>query len=315
MNFNKYKLKKNGSKVTASVIRYLILIGFAYILLYPFLFMAINSFKTTSDWLDPTVDWIPKSLTGNNYVAAVTALDYFNSLYSTLKNVIVAALISFLSCALVGYGLARFDFVGKKLLVGIMILCILIPDPMVMVASYDNFRHFDVLGILDFLGDITGYELRPNIINTPLVFWLPALFATGLKNGLFIYIYTQFFKGLPKELEEAAWVDGAGPFKTFFKIVLPSSGSATITVIVFAVVWYYNDYYQSQIYLSDKFPLSVMLANFSSNLTSDFTSKYALSLGSLILTSSFIAIVPLLIYFLLLQRKFVQSIATSGIVG
>ncbi len=314
-NINKYKLKKKSVAFIASLARYLVLIGFAYILFYPFMFMALNSIKSASDWLDPTVEWLPKHFSTTNYTAAFKVIDYFNSLFSTFKNEIIAAGISFLTCAIAGYGLARFDFKGKKLLTGVMILCILVPDTMVMIASYDNFRHLDFLGILGLINNLTGYDLRPSIIDTPLVFWIPAIFATGLKNGLFIYIYTQFFKGLPKELEEAAWIDGAGPFKTFFKIVMPSSGSAAITVLVFSMVWYYNDYYQSQIYLSDKYPLSVMLANFSNNLTADITNEFKLSLGSLILTSSFIAIVPLLIFFLFLQRKFAQSIATCGIVG
>ncbi|MBR3300418.1 MAG: carbohydrate ABC transporter permease [Clostridia bacterium] len=315
MTLNKYKLKKTGGHVVADILRWLVLIGFAYIVLYPFLFMAVNSVKSAKDWIDPTVEWIPKSFSTLNFVGAVKVLEYDKVLLSTFVNMIVAALISFLSCSLVGYGLARFDFLGKKLLLGIMILLILIPDPMIMIASYDNFRHFDFLGIVKLIERFSPYEdIRPNLIDTPLVFWLPALLGTGLKNGLFIYIYTQFFKGLPKELEEAAWVDGAGPFKTFFRIVLPSSGSATITVLVFSVVWYYNDYYQSQIYLSKNFPLSVRLANFNSYLTG-LSDKYTLNQGALLLTSCFIAIVPLLIYFLLLQRKFVQSIATSGIVG
>ena len=314
MTFNKYKLKKTGAQVVANISRWLVLIGFAYIVLYPFIFMAVNSVKSAKDWIDPTVEWIPKKFSAVNFIGATQVLDYKNVLISTFVNMIVAALISFLSCALVGYGLARFNFVGKKLLLGVMILMILIPDPMIMIATYDSFRHFDVLGILKLLENISGYYIRPNLIDTPLVFWLPALLGTGLKNGLFIYIYTQFFKGLPKELEEAAWVDGAGPLKTFFRIVLPSSGSATVTVLVFSVVWYYNDYYQSQIYLSKNFPLSVRLANFSSYL-SGLSSKYTLNEGALLLTSCFIAIVPLLIYFLLLQRKFVQSIATSRIVG
>ncbi|MCQ2454983.1 MAG: carbohydrate ABC transporter permease [Clostridia bacterium] len=315
MTYNKYKLKKKSISFLASLARYLILIGFAYILFYPFLFMALNSIKTPADWLDPTVEWIAKGVTLDNYKAAIATLKYFPSLLSTLKNEIVASLISFLSCALVGYGLARFDFTGKKFLTGVMILCILIPDPMVMIASYNNFHYLDIFGILGGISKLVGHELRPNILDTPFVFWIPAVLGTGLKNGFFIYIYSQFFKGLPKELEEAAWIDGAGPFKTFFKIVLPSSGSATITVLVFSVVWYYNDYYQSQIYLSKNYPLSVMLANLEANLTSEISSAFKLSLGTLILTCSFIAIIPLLIYFLSLQRKFVQSIATCGIVG
>ncbi|MBO4693121.1 MAG: carbohydrate ABC transporter permease [Clostridia bacterium] len=314
-NINKYKLKRRVVWDVASLCRYLVLIAFAYILFYPFLFMAINSFKTTADWLDPTVQWVPKSLSLKNFKISFEALDYVRSISSTFLNQVAASLISFFTCAVVGYGLARFEFRGKKLLIGFMILCILIPDPMVMIASYDNFRHLDFLGILGLLSKLVGRELRPSVLDTPLVFWLTSLFSVGLKNGLFIYIYMQFFKGLPKELEEAAWMDGAGPWKTFLKIVLPSSGAAAITVLVFAVVWYWNDYYQAQIYLSGNYPVSVVLANFTSNLTSEITKKFTFSLGSLIITSCFLSILPLLAYFLFMQRKFVQSISTSGIVG
>lgn len=312
---NKYKLKKQSASVVASVARYLTLIAFAYILFYPFLFMGINSFKNTADWLDPTVQWVPKSLSLHNIKVALIAMDYFRSVGSTFLNEVSAAFISFFTCAVVGYGLARFEFRGKRLLIAFMILCILVPDPMIMVASYDNFRHLDFLGILGLLSKLFGVELRPSVVNTPLVFWLTSLFSMGLKNGLFIYIYMQFFKGLPKELEEAAWIDGAGPWKTFLRIVLPSSGAAAVTVLVFAVVWYWNDYYQAQIYLAENFPVSVMLATFKSSLTSEITKQFTFSLGSLIIAACFISILPLLVYFLFMQRKFTQSIATCGIVG
>ncbi len=314
-NINTYKLKRRGAATLASIARYLILIAFAYILFYPFLFMAVNSFKSTADWLDPTVMWIPKGISFTNYRIAIKALNYVSSLGSTFLNQVASALISFFTCAVVGYGLARFEFRGKKILIAFMILCILVPDPMIVVASYDNFSHLDFLGILGLLSKLFRVELRPSVVDTPLVFWLTALLSTGLKNGLFIYIYMQFFKGLPKELEEAAWMDGAGPWKTFLRIVLPSSGAAAITVLVFAVVWYWNDFYQAQIYLSGNFPISVMLANFKSNLTSEITKQFTFSLGSLIITSAFLSILPLLAYFLVMQRKFVQSISTCGIVG
>lgn len=314
-NVNRYKLKKQSASVVASIARYLTLIAFAYILFYPFLFMGINSFKNTADWLDPTVQWVPKSLSLHNIRVALVAMDYFRSVGSTFLNEVSAALISFFTCAVVGYGLARFDFRGKRLLITFMILCILVPDPMIMVASYDNFRHLDFLGILGLISKFAGVELRPSVVNTPLVFWLTSLFSMGLKNGLFIYIYMQFFKGLPKELEEAAWIDGAGPWKTFLRIVLPSSGAAAVTVLVFAVVWYWNDYYQAQIYLAENFPVSVMLATFKNSLTSEITKQFTFSLGSLIIAACFISILPLLVYFLFMQRKFTQSIATCGIVG
>ena len=312
---NYYRLKKQSVAWVASLARYLILIAFAYVLFYPFIFMIINSIKNTADWLDPTVQWIPKEFTWDNVIAASQVLKYGTSLMSTVVNGIVSALISFFTCAVIGYGLARFDFRGKKILIGIMILLILVPDPMLMIASYDNFRHFDFLGILSGISKLIGHDIRLNLIDTPFVFWLPALLGTGLKNGLFIYIYMQFFKGLPKELEEAAWIDGAGPWQTFLRIVLPSSGAAAITVLVFAVVWYYNDYYQAQLYFSENYTLSVMLANFKANISSNLSKEFSLSAGALLTAASFITIAPMLVYFLFMQRKFVQSIATCGIVG
>jgi multiple sugar transport system permease protein len=269
------------------------------------------------DWLDPTVTWVPKSLNFDNFTVAFKYLDYWKTLGYTALNCIIPALISFFTCAVAGYGLARFKFKGRGILNAIMIICIMIPDPLIMIPSYNNFRHLDFLGIFGLIYRLTGTDLRISIINTPLVFIIPAILAVGIKNGLFIYIYSQFFKGLPKELEEAAWIDGAGPYKTFMNIVLPSSGASNITVLVFAIVWYWNDYYQAQIYLSDKQPMSVVLSNFNTNLTllGDIRNQYAFANGTLLLTCCLIAILPVLIFFLFMQRKFVQSIATCGIVG
>ena len=297
--------------------RYLLLVGFAYVLIYPFIFMIVNSFKGPVDWFDPTVIWVPKGFSLDNYVIAMRYMNYVSAFAQTLICGMIPALLSFFTCAVAGYGLARFRFKGKGLLTALMILCIMVPDPMIMIPSYDNFRHLDFLGIFTLLFKLTGLDLRLSIIDTPLVFIIPALLATGLKNGLFIYIYSQFFKGLPKELEEAAWIDGAGPWKTFLNIVLPSSGASTVTVIVFSVVWYWNDYYLAQIYLSENFPLSVVLSNFNSNLSvlNEWKGEYLFTTGSLLLTCCFISIIPLLIFFLFMQRKFVQSIATCGIVG
>ena len=315
VKINKYRLKRKVPEFMFGIARYLILIGFAYILIYPFIFMAVNTIKTTEDWLDPTVQWVPKHLSFFNAKYAAEVLEYFPSLLSTLTNQIVASVISFFSCAVAAYGLARFDFKGKKLLVGVMILLILVPDPMLMVASYDNMRHLDILGILKLIGNVVGKDIRPSVVDTPFVFWLPALLGTGLKNGLYIYIFMQFFKGLPKELEEAAWIDGAGPWQTFIRIVMPSSGSASVTVLVFSVVWYFNDYYQAQIFFSENFPISVKLATFTTGLSSLVSQDLKFSIGALILAACFITILPLLAYFLVMQKKFVQSIATCGIVG
>ncbi len=317
MDLSYARVKKNTPTVMVYIFRYLILFCFAYVLVYPFIFMGVNSVKNPTDWFDPTVVWIPKGFSLDNFKASIIFLDYWKSFGSTFLNGMVPALVSFFSCAVAGYGLARFKFKGKSILNVIMILSIMIPDPLIMIPSYDNFRHLDILGIFKLINALTGVDLRISIVNTPFVFIIPAILATGLKNGLFIYIYSQFFKGLPKELEEAAWIDGAGPWKTFLSIVLPSSGASSVTVLVFSVVWYWNDYYQAQIYLSENFPLSVVLSNFNSNLSllNDISEKFSFTTGSLLMTCCFISVIPLLIFFLFMQRKFVQSIATCGIVG
>ncbi len=307
--------KRQRNKIISDLFRYIILIAFSYIMLYPFVYMLINSLKSFEDWFDPSVAWVPKVISFDNYFVAVKNLDYWHALFSTFKNGILPAIFSFISCAVAGYGLARYNFKGKRILFVIMVFCIIIPEMLTIIPSYNTFRHLDFLGILGFVRKTTGVDLRANLIDTPFVFWLPSMLSVGLKNSLFIYIYMQFFKGLPAALEEAAWIDGAGPWKTFLRIVVPSSGAAAITVMVFSVVWYWNDYYLSQIFLTKDFPLSVALANFNTNIAADIAVNYKFTLGSLLITSCFISILPLLCFFLVIQKKFVSSVVTSGIVG
>ena len=242
-------------------------------------------------------------------------IDYWSSLSSTLINEIVAALIEVFSCAVAAYGLARFNIRGKKVLTFIMILTMLIPFPMLLIPSYVNYKFVDFAGILNLLGRLVGRELRPSILDTPWVFWLPSLFAVGLRGSLFIYIYYQFFKGIPKELEEASWIDGANAWKTFFFIVIPSSGTAIITVLLFSVIWHWNDYYLAQTYLSENFPLGVQLVNIYQFFTGGVEGITSMNQGGVTMAACFLMIAPMLIFYILLQRRFIESVSTSGIVG
>ena len=149
--------------------------------------------------------------------------------------------------------------------------------------------------------------------------YLPAILAVGLKGGLFIYIYSQFFKSFPKELEEAASIDGAGHWRTFLNIVIPSSGSAIITVVLFAVVWHWNDYYLAQMYISSHSTLSTVLFNFNTNT---IVTKLGLDMVNgrmieipILLSGCLMFLLPLVVFYIVIQRKFITSITTSGIVG
>ena len=184
---------------------------------------------------------------------------------------------------------------------------------MIVVPSYLNFRHMDALGLLQGIGSLVGAELRPNLLDTPMTFWLPSLFGVGLRSGLFIYIYRQFFKGLPGELEEAAWIDGAGPWRTFLQIVLPSSGVAILTIVIFSLVWHWNDYYQSVMYFNENFSLAVVLAQLESELVAAGLNQDVNVCVRM--AGCLLFVLPMLVVYLFLQKYFIKSIDRVGIVG
>lgn len=305
-------------KLILNICRYMFFVSFGFVLIYPIMFLFSRAVMDYSDYFNPSVQWISRSFTLKNFITAFKALELPKSLWVTLSFEIVAALLQFCSCAVAAYGLARFKFRGRGIITAIMILTILVPSTMIITPSYVNFSQMDFLGILGLLSKITGHELRPNLIDTPFVFYLPSIFGVGLKGGLFIYIYTQFFKGLPKELEEAAAIDGAGPWKTFLRIVVPSSGNASITVLLFSVVWHWNDYYLSTMYLSGNRTLGAILYEFSTpQVEAAGIELSMLQVQTRYVTAAacLVFLIPILLFYLIMQRKFIASIATSGIVG
>lgn len=311
-------IKNRTKNIIANTARYVFLLAFSYVLIYPLFFMISGSFKSLSDFFDPTVEWIPKRPVMENFTIAFKAMDFGNAFKNTLLLEIVSAVIEILSCMVAAYGLARFRFKGKKILEFMMLLTIFIPTAMIIIPSYMNYSKMDILGILGLVNKITGHDLRPNILDSYLVMWLPSLFAVGIKGGLFIYIYKQFFQGLPREFEEAAYIDGAGPLKTFLSVILPASGVPIVTVSMFSVVWHWNDYYVAAMYMSKKYPLSVQL-NALPNLISSYMSSngsgLSIATGPILLAGCLMTVIPLLIFYVILQRRFIASVANSGIVG
>ena len=238
-------------------------------------------------------------------------MNYLKSLWVTIYIQFVSAIIEVITCAIAAYGFARFEFKGKRLLFGLVLLTILIPPQMIAVPMYLNYAHLDFLGILKEIGSLIGKDIRPNVLNTAQVFYLPSLFGVGLRSGLFIFIYRQFFKSMPKELEEAAWIDGADPVKTFVKVIIPSSGVVILTVCIFSIVWHWNDYYLSTLYLNDKFPLSVSLAQ----ITAGVRQVAAEDNRGVRMAGCLLFVMPILIMYAILQKRFISSIDRVGIVG
>lgn len=316
---NKTVLKNKTKGVGVSVLRMLFLLAFEFVLLYPVIFMISNSFKVTSDTLNPAVKWFSLSPTTYGYKVALMAFDYWNGLKITFLFGIVSGLIEVVTCAVYAYGLSRFELRFKKIWMFLLIVTILIPDVMLIIPRILNFRYMDVFGILGLFYKLTGVDLRVNITDTVWTFYLPSLFGVGLKGGLFIYIYMQFFKGLPKELEEAAWIDGAGPVQTFIRIIIPSSGVVILTVFIFSFIWHWNDWLLATMYTENNHTLAFTLRNISGyigqlwssmKISADSSAYYGAPLAACLM---FIA--PPTLLYVILQRHFIESVDRVGIVG
>ncbi len=300
-------------KTIVNIIRYFFLISLSYIVLYQIAFMLSQAFKPEPQLYDPSVVWLPKTFTLNNIKLAWETLDYIKSFANTLLIPVGSGLVQVLTCSLCAYGLARFRFRGSKLLFALVLLTILVPPQMIIIPMYLNYYHLDFLGILGLLGRLLGVELRPNVLDTSLTFYLPALFGVGLRSGLFIFIYRQFFLKMPQELEEAAWIDGAGPLRTFLSVIIPSSGVVMLTVTIFSVIWHYNDYFLSAMYLTEQTTLAVALEGIASqSATQGVAADYERLLK---MSGSLLFIIPVLIMYMILQKRFIQNIDRVGIVG
>lgn len=310
------KSRKTVLSVLVSIFRLIFLVSIGYIILFPIFSATSAALKTETARFDVTLYWLPREITFEHFLNAFKVLNLPTTLIKTFFVNILSAIIEVATCAITAYGFARFKFKLNKPLQGLLILSILIPMQFYIVSIVVNYKHLDFIGLLGLFKNLTGFDLRLNILNTNFTFYLPSLFGVGLRSGILIYIYIQFFIGLPKELEEAAWIDGAGPLKTFASIAIPSSMVVILVVTVFSVIWHYNDYYLSIMFFNSNYPLAVQLSNIQALLSgSEFLSLSTAAKNSIIMASCLVFIVPMLVFYLCVQNKFVQSIDRIGITG
>lgn len=297
---DKVKVKKYAFRYTVSIVRWIFIIGMCFVVLYPLFKQIALSFMSASDLFDATVNYIPKHVTFNNYVQAWKALGGWTTALNSLFLTLGSSLLIVVSATLVGYGLARFKFKLNGLIFGVVILALVVPSDLFFTPRYQMFSQ---MGLID----------------TPIPILLFAITCTGFKCSLYIFLMRQFFKGQPHELEEAAYVDGAGPLKTFIKIMLPGAVSMMITVFLFAFVWQWLDSSYTTIFMSNVDLISTkysMLNNVSwtQNIaTASGTSQLAVDLVKN--AGIIIIIAPLVVLYAFTQRFFVESISRSGLVG
>lgn len=296
-----------GREKIWSFFRLMILAGVGFIVLYPLIYMVSCAFRERIDMTDPTVMWIPRHFTLDIIKETWRAMDMGRTLTTTLLLNVGCSLVQVISCSVTGYGFARFSFRGKKILFGVVIMMILVPPQLISLPLYTQFRFFGIKGLFSV-----------NLIDSMLTMYLPAMTANGIRSGLMILIFRQFFKGLPRELEDAACIDGCGPFMTFVRVMIPNAASAFLTVFLFSVVWYWNDYYVSTSFFTDTQTVSTMLYDLdtilSRNLYGDANIKPAAR--ELIVwkeAGCLMSILPILIMYIFLQKHFTEGIERSGL--
>ena len=299
-------------KVVWAILRYVLLIGISYIILYPFITKIAGSFMSTTDFTDQTVKLISKNPTFEQWIFIVKENKYWEALFNTERISLLSALFQTLICAIIGYGFAKFKFKGRDILFLAVIVSLLIPHDTLLLSMFMKFRYFDILGIWEL---ITGSPA--NWLNSEKPIYLLSLTGLAFKNGLYIFMFRQFYKGVPDELEEAAYIDGTGVFETFFRIIMPLSVPMMTTVFMFAFSWQWTDtfYTASPFFTASSQP---MLANIVNKIPPSLEIQYAATTlweSAITNTSGLLVILPLFIVFLFAQRSFVEGIERSGIVG
>lgn len=317
MTYDQFKQSHRARKMKRGFLKtleYLLLIGLSYYILSPLVLKIATSFMPESDLLDGLVVYIPKNFTLWNYRRAAEFLNYGEALRNTALISLMAGILQMLVCSLVGYGLAKFKFRGRKIVMAVVLFSIITPPLTYQTSMYLKFRYFDVFGIIKA---VTGSSI--NLLDSlwPLVILSVTGFA--FKNGLYIFMMMQFFRGFPEELEEAAYVDGYGVFRTFFRIILPNSVPMLITIFTFAFAWQWTDTFYTSMFFSRIKTLSNMLSrgfegmNVEGHLSALKSGQpLTIALGG---TYSLMVIIPLILVYVFTQRFLTQGIERSGIVG
>lgn len=300
--FRKWKLSSFWAGKAGRLMLYVCLICISYVFLYPFLYMIITSLMSMEDLVDAAVQWIPSSLYFTNYEDAWRGLTYPSYFLNSVIVALGATAGHLISCSLVGYGFARYRSKFTDAMFVLVLLVMIVPVQTTIVSSYMMYSNF-------------------NWLDTFIPLIVPAFFGFGLRGSLFIFIFRQNFLGMPKELEEAAFIDGCGKLRTYFKVALPIAQPSLLVTMILSIVWHWNDYVEPNYYITDQTRkmLPMLLSNLHKLAVGAGNSLYnseefVYTMGTA-MAGAFLVLLPILIFYLIFQRQFVTSIERTGLVG
>ncbi len=313
------------TKVLVYIFKFLFLLGISYVILFPFYSKIASSFMSPEDFVDVTVSLIPKHPTLGTYKAIFIDNKYVEAFLNTLLLSGMCAILQTFVCCLIGYGFAKFKFKGNKFLFLLVVFTMVVPHSTLQLSMFMKFRYFDIgignFAIFNLLGGglvDSIHVLKDPYLNLINTYWpLVILSATGLafKNGLYIFMLRQFFKGVPDELEESAYLDGAGTLYTFIRIILPLSIPMLITVFMFSFSWQWTDNYYTSVFFTTSGPkLMPDIVKVPKSLDTSYAGEnmYVAAIRN---TCGIMILLPLIILYVFMQRYIIQGIERSGITG
>jgi len=269
-----------------AILRHAGLVLFGLFMLYPLIWMAVSAFKPSHLVLtDPSI--IPTELTLENFVNGwvVGGFPFWVFFGNSLVIALSAIVGNLLSCSLTAFALARLDFKARNIYFAIVLVTVMLPMHAVIIPQYIVFSNL-------------------GLVNTFVPLILPKFLAT---DAFFIFLMVQFIRGIPRQLDEAAAIDGAGPFRVFRSIILPLMVPALITTTIFTFIWTWNDFFGQLIYLTDSSVFTVPVA-----LNALVDSESNQGTGTL-MAMSVLSLIPLLLFFAFAQKHLIRGIATTGL--
>ncbi len=299
-------------KFVWALFRYALLLGISYVILFPYYSKIATSFMTGDDLVDISVKLVPKYPTLDTYKLIINDTEFLSAMLNTALLSLFCGVVQTLICSLVGYGFSKFNFKGKGILFVCVIITLVIPHKTLQSTMKLFFQDFNIWKIP------VG-----NLVSTHWPIALMSLTAIGYRNGLYIFMMRQFYKGVPDELEEAAYVDGAGVMKTYWKIIVPMSVPMMVTIFIFSFSWQWTDMFYTKMLYSTRKDL-VFFHQVVNDLprvpaVEQMQEQYA-QVESQLLTAvqnavGLLILIPLVIVFLIGQKKLIQGIERTGVTG
>jgi len=277
------------NKTFKRLLMYLFLFFFGYIFLYPFLFLISASFKTNEE-IFTSRSLIPKTISFSSYSVgwqSVGRQNFGYYIFNSVQIVFPMVIFSIISSSIVAYGFARFRFKLRNILFYVMISTLMLPNAVTIIPKYILFNQ---------IGWVNSYK----------VFIIPALFAT---YPFFIYLMMQYMRGIPRELDEAAFIDGCSTFDIFLRIIMPLAKPAVFSIAIFQTVWTWNDFFNPLIFINRVQKYTVMQAL---RMSMDTTATIS---WSPVMAMSLISMIPCIILYFSAQNYFIEGITTTGIKG